>query len=384
MALADRIDLYKKLEDHRKRPLIVYVTSIRENMSGQIGADAIAELQSQLGALDNAGHKEIDLFIVSNGGDPTVAWRIVSLIREQVKRFSILVPQAAFSAATLIALGADKIVMHANGNLGPTDPQILNRKKGINFGSEDIQSLLRFARDEVRLTDQQHLKDLFLKLCEEVGVTSLGVAARGAQLGRYMSEAMLRLHMPESGDAGKRQSAKAISESLSTKYFHHGYPLNRREAKEIGLPVEEADADTGKLMWSIWKDIERELKIRQPFNPLQILRDNAASAAAIFGPVPQLGLPPGAPPMVMQMLAQQYASHFASASVPPAPFESIVGIMESPRHASRAVNYGQIFGARQPDMEFKLQVVVQQSGWEDVSIPTSGTPVASQNGQNVT
>jgi ClpP class serine protease len=43
----------------------------------------------------------------------------MSLLREKVKDVAILIPQAAFSAATLMALGADEIVMHPCGNLGP-------------------------------------------------------------------------------------------------------------------------------------------------------------------------------------------------------------------------------------------------------------------------
>jgi ClpP class serine protease len=107
---------------------------------------------------------ELDLYLVSNGGDGTVAWRIVSLIRERVRKFSVLVPQAAFSAATLIALGADEIVMHPYGNLGPTDPQIHNRNKNVQFGAQDLAAFLTFARDEVGLTDQAPLLELFKKI----------------------------------------------------------------------------------------------------------------------------------------------------------------------------------------------------------------------------
>src|SRR5690606_11319025 len=106
----------------------------------------------------------------------TVAWRVVTLIRERVRKLSVLVPQAAYSAATLIALGADEIVMHPNGNLGPTDPQITVRTKRapdgpveeIKFGSEDLGAFLRFAREEVGLSDQAHLMKVFAKFCQSV------------------------------------------------------------------------------------------------------------------------------------------------------------------------------------------------------------------------
>ena|SRR2546422_2802634 len=99
MGIQARLELYKQIEARRKRPLIVYVTSSRLNGNGQIAADSVAELIDQLQRLP-AGTKELDLMIVSDGGDPTVAWRMVSLIRERATKFSALVPQAAYSAAT--------------------------------------------------------------------------------------------------------------------------------------------------------------------------------------------------------------------------------------------------------------------------------------------
>src|SRR5690606_16186131 len=153
MSLEERRALYRELEQRRGRPLIAYVTSDRAGPLGMISGDAVREIHFQLEALpsDATG---LDLLIVSNGGDPTVAWRIVSLIRERVKQFSVLVPQAAYSAATLIALGADEIVMHPNGNLGPTDPQITSRRSQpngapdmVSFGSEDLSAFLTYARE---------------------------------------------------------------------------------------------------------------------------------------------------------------------------------------------------------------------------------------------
>src|SRR5580658_538425 len=111
MGLPERLELYRQIEELRSRPLLVYVTSPRANAPGSMAADAIPEFLDQLEALP-AETKEIDLFVVSNGGDPTVAFRTMSLLRERVDRVFVLLPQAAFSAATLMALGADEIVMH--------------------------------------------------------------------------------------------------------------------------------------------------------------------------------------------------------------------------------------------------------------------------------
>jgi hypothetical protein len=351
MALPERIELYKAIEAERKRPLIVYVTSMRRNAEAQIARDAICEVLAQLQKLPKETGK-LDLLLGSNGGDGTVAWRIVSLIRERVPDFSVMVPQAAFSAATLIALGANEIVMHPHANLGPTDPQITNRIKNVQFGSEDLAAFLKFARDEVGLTDQLPMLELFKQFSAEVGFVGIGVAARSAQLTQTMGEKLLRLHMKSES---QMQKAKLISEALNKKFFHHGYPVSRSEAKEIGLPVAPSNPKIEELMWNVWLDIEQELKFREPFSPVNILKNDPA-CAALFSPVV-----PGA----------------AQLGVPAAKMTQIASVMESHRHATRFILEGDILAMRLADLNLKISVVQYKEGWVDMPIPAKKESGAS-------
>lgn len=123
MGLTERLTIYQRIEDHRKRPLLAYVTSKREGVISSMASDALPFLIEQLDALP-AGTTAIDFLIVSLGGDPMVAWRIMSMIRERIGKVAVLIPQSAYSAATLLALGGDEIIMHPNGHLGPIDMQI--------------------------------------------------------------------------------------------------------------------------------------------------------------------------------------------------------------------------------------------------------------------
>ena len=116
-----RKNIYKKIEEKRKRPLINYITSHRVNASAQMGSDVIPEFARCILNIPDTNN-EVDLLIVSMGGDPIVSLRIVSMVREKFKKFGVLAPFSAYSAATLVALGADEIVMHPFSNLGPVDP----------------------------------------------------------------------------------------------------------------------------------------------------------------------------------------------------------------------------------------------------------------------
>jgi ClpP class serine protease len=126
MGLTERMEIYTKIEAHRKHPIIAYITSKRQGIYASMANDALPSLIDQLDTLPE-GTTALDFLIVSLGGDPMVAWRIMSLLRERVGKdglVNVLVPQSAFSAATLLALGADEIVMHPNGHLGPVDMQV--------------------------------------------------------------------------------------------------------------------------------------------------------------------------------------------------------------------------------------------------------------------
>lgn len=65
----------------------------------------------------------IDLVLHTMGGDAEAPSRIVALLREYCDELAVLIPHRAHSAGTLLALGANEIVMTPLSILGPIDPQ---------------------------------------------------------------------------------------------------------------------------------------------------------------------------------------------------------------------------------------------------------------------
>ena len=371
MALADRVKKYREIEELRGRPVFVYVTSSRQNADGGMAPDALAEIIDQILLLPKDSGKA-DILVVSNGGDPTVAWRMLSLLRERVGTVGVLVPQSAFSAATLIALGADEIIMHACGNLGPVDPQITvqrprpgsNDKELIRFGSEDLAGFLRFVRESVGLSDQEYLKSAFELFCKEAGAVPIGVATRAAQLSLSMGEKLLRMHMKDA----EGQKAQAIAEALNTKFFYHGYPVGRKEAKEIGLKVIDPDERLERLIWEVWLDLEGEMKCRTPFNPMEEVAGSPVGKQ-LFADVPQVTIPSGIPPEIMQQVAQQILQQISVVNLAPVDYELRQAIIESPRKASAFVTNGKIYARRDVDLKISLNNVILSSKWRLQELP---------------
>lgn len=94
----------------------------------------------------------IDLILNSNGGDAYTAYKMLKQLRSKCKSLRVIIPLAAKSAATLLSLGADEIVMGVQSELGPLDAQIEHPiVEGIDLSAMDgvrsIDFLSGFARN---------------------------------------------------------------------------------------------------------------------------------------------------------------------------------------------------------------------------------------------
>jgi len=365
LAFTERSGLYQEVEKKRGRPLLVYVTNSRQGAQAQMAADVVPHVAKQLLCLP-ANTEALDLLVVSDGGDPTVSWRLVSMIREKVKEFAVLLPFSAFSAATLLALGADQLVMHPFANLGPVDPQLRYVKRGaagqpdeeIVFGSEDVRHFLEFIRSDVGISDQEPLGKAFESAMKDVGAIPLGIAKRGTNLAISMAEKLLTLHMAD------KNQAKVIAESLNSAYYHHGYPLGRKEAEEIGLSVVKAeDAGVDGLIWEIWTDLAAEMASETPFDPVaEIMKSQTHRDALSRVAVAQI--PANLPPQVMQQAYQSVLTQIQVILQDSVDYEILFAAIESARCRSEYRERGLLNAVMTPDLNLKATRIRTGKCWE--------------------
>jgi hypothetical protein len=78
-----RIELIERIQTNRSSQVLVYFTGDRRPFPSQIAEDAVLPLYKHLLALKEANPKteKTDLFIYTRGGDVSVPWRIVTMIR---------------------------------------------------------------------------------------------------------------------------------------------------------------------------------------------------------------------------------------------------------------------------------------------------------------
>jgi hypothetical protein len=298
MAFADRLPLIKRIEELRGSKVICYLTSLRPGVPGQMNDDAIPELLDQLLALPARPVEKLDLLLCSDGGDSVLPWRLVPVFRHFAKWFAVLVPYHAYSAATILALGANEIVMHSFGVLGPIDPTVTNEfnpqlppdsGRFVGISVEDVKAYVNFVKQTVGITHEDELVQMLAILAEKVHPLALGNVERFLSQSRMIARKLLKTHMASVSE----RDIEDIVENLASKLYFHGHPINRTEAeKELHLNVaKEVPAELEVVMWQLYTDFAAEFRNREPFQPFFELAETVgpwALPAAGTPPVPQL------------------------------------------------------------------------------------------------
>jgi len=376
MSFNERKELLKTIEEHRKRPLLVYITSGRANAGGSIANDVIREFVEQIDTLPD-DTKSLDLIINSFGGDGVTSWRLTSLIREKIGQegdYTVMVPYYAFSAATLIALGANNIYMHPFSCLGPVDPQINVTKedgKTRTYAYEDILSYGKFLKEDGQISDESQFAPLFQKLVEEIDPSILGKSKRSSKLSITLASRLLKMHMK--GDKNEKK-ADTIAKTLNKSYFSHGHAVSRSEAKELNLSICDDDPKLNDLIWQVFKNIEDEMKMNEPFDILGLCLAEPGNEF-LTEPPPEPAVPANMPPQILQNYWVQYAnSQISTKQSKPVDYENIIAIIESLRYRSVYKKKGRVFALRQPNMEYLLGNPVFSSLWESEKIQKPSNP----------
>ena len=261
------------LEGVRNSKVIVYITGDRkpENVFGTvIASDVLSYFEQILKKIGDT--RKITLALYTNGGNLETPWPLVNLIRSHCKEFEVIVLHKALSAGTMIALGADKIVMNRYSHLSPVDPAA-NIADGTNqpkrFEIEDIIGYIDFVKDKIGITEQNALCEIMRDLTKEIPPTMLGSANRTHSLVRRLAKNLLGMHripVPES-------HSKEIIEHLTQKLFSHRHLINRKEAHKIGFEklIEFPNKANSDIIEGLEEKYFEYLEMEKEFNPPEII-----------------------------------------------------------------------------------------------------------------
>jgi hypothetical protein len=277
MAYPERLKLISEIEGIRQSKVISYLTSVRPNLVAQMSEDAIRVIFDHLLLLPERPIRRLDIFLCSNGGSSVMPWRLVSLLREFATEIGVLLPYRAYSAATMLALGADEIVMHPFAEMGPIAPTVSNdfnpvdaqNQQRIGISVEDVKAYVSFIKESVGIRHEDELVKAIELLAQKVHPLALGNVERFIAQSRMITRKIMLTHMKE--EASKHEIDETI-ETLASKLYFHGHPINRREAREeLRLKVAENPPPALETaMWKLYLEYEKELKSDSIFDPMAV------------------------------------------------------------------------------------------------------------------
>ena len=116
-----RIQLMEEIEAETNRKLIVYAADFKK---GSPYTPPSIEPDDKVGfsdLIEGLEGEPLDILIRSTGGSAEVAEELVGMLRANFESIRFVLPDRAMSAATLMCLAGDSIVMDERSFLGPID-----------------------------------------------------------------------------------------------------------------------------------------------------------------------------------------------------------------------------------------------------------------------
>ena len=269
-------EIIKKIEAKRGSKVISYITSDRQGpVNARVAMDIIPIISNQLRKIGKV--EKIDLVLYSAGGDTMVPWRLVSMIREYCEHFSVIIPYKAHSAATMISLGADEILMSDMSELSPIDPSTANffnpqdpanPQNKIPISVEEVMSYFDLAKNKFGIRNDEELAKIFNKFVESnpsIHPLALGNVNRTHNLIKILAERLLKSHK----EPISKEEREKIIEFLTEKLYSHQYYIGRKEAKEdLGInTIQDADSELAGLMTELYEEYEKEMNMTKIWNP---------------------------------------------------------------------------------------------------------------------
>jgi hypothetical protein len=199
---------------------------------------------------DASPDQDLHLMLASPGGDGEVAVRLVRAAQSRCRRLTVIVPDQAKSAATLLALGAHEILMGPTSDLGPVDPQFPFGEYDLVSAKDIIAAVERALKDVAERPDTYALHSAMLS-----EVNALKVEQARSALAR--TDDLVREALQSNPDRSHDKTenlAKALHEPLIEAPKDHAAIFGADYARELGLPVAICDPASvqWRLIWQLW------------------------------------------------------------------------------------------------------------------------------------
>jgi len=246
-----------KLSQYTERNTILYATKWTQpaNIPSEMISITDEDIQGFMEVISGLSGPNLDLIIHSPGGSAEATEALVKYLRSEFEHIRAIIPYGAMSAATMLACSADIIIMGKHSFIGPIDPQVIVHTR---FGIRTIpaQAIIeQFERAKKECRDDPKNLGVWLPIVEQYGPALIVESEHAIELSKTLVLEWLTKYM-----YSKEQNSKNIAKKVASKladhslFKSHGRHIDREQAKEIGLKIEnlENDKDLEDLILSIF------------------------------------------------------------------------------------------------------------------------------------
>lgn len=228
----------KALAEFTKRPLVVYATAFTVPQKSQVPPQLLQiDFSDKLGFHDILEHLEgphLDVLIHSPGGYAEAAQALVEQIRLKFENVRFIVPQIAKSAATMLVLSGNTILMEPEAELGPIDPQIPT----IHGFSPAEAIREQFRQAEMEISKDAKKLAVWVPILQQYGPALLVQCQNAIALSKELVTEWLARYMWKE-QKGAKQRAKKVAEFLSRhqEFKSHGRGVRIPDLERLKLNV---------------------------------------------------------------------------------------------------------------------------------------------------
>jgi len=269
------------LSETRHKPKNKYRVVIIHSGSTKFEREDVITLINELDKIDTKKDDTlIEVLLNSRGGDIYAAYKMVHLLRSKCIYLRFIIPLYAKSAATLMALGGNEIIMGQQSELGPLDaPMEHPLVEGIRLSALDGVRPLELISDFCKTLA---IEGLGVKIRSAVGLgrkDSVDIALRFAcefvkpvvgkldplvfnmcyrrlQIAEKYGRELLESYMFKD-EQNKADLAHKTITQLVWMYPEHGYAISSEEAKRLKLKITDAENfDEWDQYWKLYNKIK--------------------------------------------------------------------------------------------------------------------------------
>jgi hypothetical protein len=213
--------------------------------SGSVCDNDVMALQVILEA--HGPQQRIALLVKSDGGSGMAALRLVHLLRRYARRLTVIAPLNCASAATMLALGADTIQMGPLSYLTAVDTSLEHDLSPLDHtnqlvpvSNDEVDRVIRLWKDSA--SRRGDAVNPYQELYKYLHPLVIGALDRASSLSLMLCREILGYHMQDG------RKAERIARRLNSSYPAHQYPITSREARRLGLRVQDIPQDLDRLL----------------------------------------------------------------------------------------------------------------------------------------